>query len=96
MTIERRDVESIAKLARLALSAEEMPQYALGLARILGLVEQLKQADTAGVAPMAHPLPGQRQRLRADSVTETDQHEMYQRNAPQVQAGLYLVPRVIE
>ncbi len=45
---------------------------------------------------MAHPLPGQRQRLRADCVTETDQHELYQRNAPQVQAGLYLVPRVIE
>jgi aspartyl-tRNA(Asn)/glutamyl-tRNA(Gln) amidotransferase subunit C len=45
---------------------------------------------------MAHPLPGLRQRLRADTVTESDQHELYQRNAPQVQAGLYLVPRVIE
>ena len=45
---------------------------------------------------MAHPLPGQRQRLRADVVTETDQHELYQANAPQVEAGLYLVPRVIE
>jgi aspartyl-tRNA(Asn)/glutamyl-tRNA(Gln) amidotransferase subunit C len=45
---------------------------------------------------MAHPLPGQQQRLRADAVTETDQHALYQRNAPQTQAGLYLVPRVIE
>jgi aspartyl-tRNA(Asn)/glutamyl-tRNA(Gln) amidotransferase subunit C len=45
---------------------------------------------------MAHPLPGQRQRLRADAVSETDRHELYQRNAPQVEAGLYLVPRVIE
>jgi aspartyl-tRNA(Asn)/glutamyl-tRNA(Gln) amidotransferase subunit C len=45
---------------------------------------------------MAHPLPGQRQRLRADEVTATDSHELYQRNAPQVEAGLYLVPRVLE
>ncbi|MGH8142156.1 MAG: Asp-tRNA(Asn)/Glu-tRNA(Gln) amidotransferase subunit GatC [Steroidobacteraceae bacterium] len=96
MTIERRDVESIARLARLALSAEEVPQYVEALARILGMVEQLQRANTAGVVPMAHPLPGQRQRLRADSVTETEQRELYQRNAPQVQAGLYLVPRVIE
>ncbi|HEX4024895.1 MAG TPA: Asp-tRNA(Asn)/Glu-tRNA(Gln) amidotransferase subunit GatC [Steroidobacteraceae bacterium] len=96
MTIERSDVESIARLARLALSAEEMPQYVEGLARILGMVEQLKRADTAGVAPMAHPLPGQRARLRTDAVTEADQHELYQRNAPQVRSGLYLVPRVVE
>ena len=45
---------------------------------------------------MAHPLPGLSQRLRPDVVTETDQHERYQRNAPQVAAGLYLVPKVIE
>jgi len=96
MSIEHSDVESIARLARLALTAEEIPQSAQELARILGMVEQLKRADTAGVTPMSHPLPGQRQRLRTDAVTETDQHELYQRNAPQVQAGLYLVPRVVE
>jgi aspartyl-tRNA(Asn)/glutamyl-tRNA(Gln) amidotransferase subunit C len=45
---------------------------------------------------MAHPLAGQSQRLRADTVTETDLHEKYQANAPSVQAGLYVVPRVIE
>jgi aspartyl-tRNA(Asn)/glutamyl-tRNA(Gln) amidotransferase subunit C len=45
---------------------------------------------------MAHPLVGQHQRLRPDAVTDSDHHEKYQRNAPQVQAGLYLVPRVIE
>jgi aspartyl-tRNA(Asn)/glutamyl-tRNA(Gln) amidotransferase subunit C len=45
---------------------------------------------------MAHPLVGLRQRLRSDTVTETDQHERYQANAPCVQAGLYVVPRVIE
>jgi aspartyl-tRNA(Asn)/glutamyl-tRNA(Gln) amidotransferase subunit C len=45
---------------------------------------------------MAHPLAEQVQRLRPDRVTETDQHEKYQRNAPSVAAGLYLVPKVIE
>jgi aspartyl-tRNA(Asn)/glutamyl-tRNA(Gln) amidotransferase subunit C len=45
---------------------------------------------------MAHPLPGQRQRLRADVVSSSDQHQLYQQNAPSVASGLYLVPRVIE
>jgi aspartyl-tRNA(Asn)/glutamyl-tRNA(Gln) amidotransferase subunit C len=45
---------------------------------------------------MAHPLDGQHQRLRADAVSESDNHEKYQANAPAVQAGLYIVPRVIE
>ena len=45
---------------------------------------------------MSHPLPGLTQRLRADAVTESDERELYQRNAPQVAAGLYLVPKVIE
>jgi aspartyl-tRNA(Asn)/glutamyl-tRNA(Gln) amidotransferase subunit C len=59
-------------------------------------VAELDRADTSQVEPMAHPLPGQRARLRADAVTETDRHQLYQQNAPQVEAGLYLVPRVIE
>lgn len=96
MSITREQVESIARLARLSLASDEALQYAEGLSRVLALVEQLQGANTQGVTPMAHPLPGQRARLRADEVTETDQHELYQRNAPQVEAGLYLVPRVIE
>ncbi|HEY7929374.1 MAG TPA: Asp-tRNA(Asn)/Glu-tRNA(Gln) amidotransferase subunit GatC [Steroidobacteraceae bacterium] len=96
MNITREQLESIARLARLSLSADEAPQYAEGLSRVLALVQQLQGVDTKSVTPMAHPLPGQRQRLRADEVNETDQHELYQRNAPQIEAGLYLVPRVIE
>jgi len=96
MSLNRRDIDNIALLARLALTEEEIPVYIDGLSRIMGLVGELDRADTSQVEPMAHPLPGQRQRLRADAVTETDRHELYQRNAPQVEAGLYLVPRVIE
>jgi aspartyl-tRNA(Asn)/glutamyl-tRNA(Gln) amidotransferase subunit C len=96
MSLNRRDIENIALLARLELTEAEIPVYVESLSRIMGLIGELDKADTSQVEPMAHPLPGQRQRLRADVVTETDQHQLYQANAPQVEAGLYLVPRVIE
>jgi len=96
MSLNGGDIENIARLARLALTEQEIPAYVAALSRIMGLVGELERADTSQVTPMAHPLPGQRQRLRADSVTDSDQHQLFQRNAPQVEAGLYLVPRVIE
>ncbi len=96
MSLNRRDIENIAHLARLALSEAEIPLYVEGLSRIMALVAELTAADTSQIEPMAHPLPGQRQRLRADIVTASDARELLQRNAPQVEGGLYLVPRVLE
>jgi aspartyl-tRNA(Asn)/glutamyl-tRNA(Gln) amidotransferase subunit C len=96
MSLNRRDIDNIALLARLALTEEEIPVYIESLSRIMGLIGELDRADTSQIEPMAHPLPGQRQRLRADEVTESDHHQLYQANAPQVEAGLYLVPRVLE
>jgi aspartyl-tRNA(Asn)/glutamyl-tRNA(Gln) amidotransferase subunit C len=96
MSLSRAEIANIAHLARLALSESEVSAYAESLTRILALVGELDRANISGVTPMSHPLPGLTQRLRADLVTETDQHELYQRNAPQVMAGLYLVPKVIE
>ncbi len=96
MSLTRAQIESIAHLARLELEPAEIPVYQESLSRIIDLVGQLDRADTAGVAPMAHPLPGLTQRLRPDEVTEEDRHELYQASAPQVAAGLYLVPKVIE
>jgi aspartyl-tRNA(Asn)/glutamyl-tRNA(Gln) amidotransferase subunit C len=96
MSLNRRDIDNIALLARLALTEEEIPLYIEGLSRIMGLIGELDRADTSQIEPMAHPLPGQRQRLRADVVTQIDRRETYQSNASQVEAGLYLVPRVIE
>ena len=95
MALDRRDVENIAHLARLALAEEDVPRYVRELSSILDLVQQLQQVDTTGVAPMAHPLDAT-QRLRADQVTETDQRELFQSIAPRTEAGLYLVPKVIE
>ncbi|HEU4532215.1 MAG TPA: Asp-tRNA(Asn)/Glu-tRNA(Gln) amidotransferase subunit GatC, partial [Steroidobacteraceae bacterium] len=91
MTLTRKDVESIAHLARLEITEEQMPAYVGSLSSIIDFVEQLNRAQTGDVEPMAHPLAGQSQRLRPDEVTERDEHERYQKNAPQVEAGLYLV-----
>jgi aspartyl-tRNA(Asn)/glutamyl-tRNA(Gln) amidotransferase subunit C len=96
MPLTREQIESIAALARLELSAAELPVYQDSLSRILEFVGALERADTASVAPMAHPLPGLTQRLRPDTVTERDHHAEYQQNAPLTAAGLYLVPKVIE
>src|SRR6202521_6189738 len=96
MNLTRQDVEKIAQLARLSITEQEMPVYVTSLSSIVNFVDELSRAETSGVLPMAHPLDGQRQRLRADVATESDKHEKYQANAPQVQGGLYVVPRVID
>ena len=96
MALTREQIENIAHLARLELQPAEVPVYQESLSAILDFVGELDRADTASVAPMAHPLPGLSQRLRPDVVTEQDHHELFQENAPQVAAGLYLVPKVIE
>lgn len=96
MSLTPTDVENIAHLARLAISQDQVPAYAANLSKILNFIDQLKAADTDAVEPMAHPLADQVQRLRADEPLELDQHEKYQRNALRVEAGLYLVPKVIE
>jgi aspartyl-tRNA(Asn)/glutamyl-tRNA(Gln) amidotransferase subunit C len=96
MSLTRNDVEGIAHLARLAITDVEATASADSLSKILNFVEQLNAAQVDHVEPMAHPLAGQVQRLRADEVTARDEHEKYQRNATKVEAGLYLVPKVIE
>jgi aspartyl-tRNA(Asn)/glutamyl-tRNA(Gln) amidotransferase subunit C len=96
MALTREQIENIAHLARLELQPAEVPVYQESLSAILDFVGELDRADTASVAPMAHPLPGLSQRLRPDAVTEQDHHQLYQENAPQVAASLYLVPKVIE
>jgi aspartyl-tRNA(Asn)/glutamyl-tRNA(Gln) amidotransferase subunit C len=96
MSLTRQDVEKIAHLARLQVTDEQMPVYVTSLSAIVDFVAELAKVDTGGVEPMAHPLEGQHQRLRADEITETDHHEKYQQNAPSTQAALYVVPRVIE
>jgi aspartyl-tRNA(Asn)/glutamyl-tRNA(Gln) amidotransferase subunit C len=95
MSLDRTDVVNIAHLARLAIAENDIPEYARNLSNILQFVEQMSAVDTSDVEPMAHPLD-MAQRLREDVVSETDQREHFQAIAPAVEAGLYLVPKVIE
>jgi aspartyl-tRNA(Asn)/glutamyl-tRNA(Gln) amidotransferase subunit C len=99
MSLTPEQLQRIALLARIDVSPGEMPSLAGGLNRVLGLIDQLQSVDTRGIEPMSHALDAQlavRQRLRPDQVTEADRHEDYQRGAPAVEQGLYLVPKVIE
>ncbi|MCG9055494.1 Asp-tRNA(Asn)/Glu-tRNA(Gln) amidotransferase subunit GatC [Laribacter hongkongensis] len=95
MALSSDDVVKIARLARLRVSEAERGAVQGQLNGIFDLIEAMRAVDTAGVEPMAHPQDAAL-RLRADAVTETDRSSAYQAVAPQVENGLYLVPKVIE
>lgn len=95
MSLHKDQVEHIASLARLTLDEGELPDVVDKLSRIVDFVDQLQSAATDDVVPMAHPL-NQAQRLRADRVTECDERDRIQANAPAVERGYYVVPKVIE
>lgn len=92
---EQIDVHKVARLGALAVDEQDVSAVSAKLTAIVGLFDQLAAINTDGVDPMAHPLD-QVQRLRPDVVSEQDIHEYVQKIAPKVEAGLYLVPKVIE
>lgn len=89
------EVKRIAHLARLAIRDEDIPRYVHDLSNILDFVDQMNAVDTGDITPMAHPLDAT-QRMRADEITEHNQREVLQANAPLCEGGLYLVPKVID
>jgi len=95
MSLTVNDVKKIAHLARLNLSEADTALYTKQLSNILDFVEQMNQADTTGVDAIAHSLDFN-QRQRPDDVSESNQRDAFQAIAPKVEAGLYLVPKVIE
>lgn len=95
MSISPEEVKKIAHLARLNLSAEDIALYAPQLSKIMAFIEQINQVNTDDVSPLSHALDIS-QRLRPDTVTEPDLRDKFQGIAPKVEAGLYLVPKVIE
>lgn len=101
MSITNADVRKVASLARLAMSEAEIETARSQLAGIFDLIAEMQAVDTRNIAPMSHAQDVS-QRLRADVVTEGNQRELFQslapayKGSPQVEAGLYLVPQVIE
>jgi aspartyl-tRNA(Asn)/glutamyl-tRNA(Gln) amidotransferase subunit C len=95
MSLSDDQIRRIARLARIAIGAEEAAEVRDRLNQVLGLIDQLQAVDTAGIEPMSHALEVV-QPLRPDAVTESDQRARFQSGAPAVEGGLYLVPKVLE
>src|SRR3974390_1414123 len=95
MPLSPEEVHRIAQLARIGISDAEAKTIQAELNRIFELIGRMQKVDTEGIAPMTHA-QGAGLRLREDKVTESDQRERFQAIAPQVEQGLYLVPKVIE
>jgi aspartyl-tRNA(Asn)/glutamyl-tRNA(Gln) amidotransferase subunit C len=95
VSLTAEDVNKIAHLARLGINDQDKGTYAKDLSNILDLMTQMSELNTDDISPMAHPME-LAQTLRLDIVTEPDNRGKFQSIAPQVEAGLYLVPKVIE
>jgi aspartyl-tRNA(Asn)/glutamyl-tRNA(Gln) amidotransferase subunit C len=95
MSLSTDDVKKVASLARLAVTEAEVATAHNQLSGIFDLIAEMQAVDTTGIEPMSHA-QDVTQRLREDAVTEENQRELFQSAAPQVEAGLYLVPKVIE
>ncbi len=94
-SLSKEDISKIGYLARIAIDDADIAKYATDLSNTLDLIAKIEHVDTKDITPMAHPLNCV-QRFRADDVSEIDQHKKFQKIAPQVEADLYLVPKVIE
>jgi aspartyl-tRNA(Asn)/glutamyl-tRNA(Gln) amidotransferase subunit C len=95
MALSVDDVQRAAHLARIEITAAEAVDVRNKLEGVFRMIERMRAVDTTGIVPMSHAqdvmLP-----LRQDRVDERDQRALYQRSAPAVEDGLYLVPKVIE
>ena len=99
MSLTLNDVQKVARLSQLNLSADEAKQTLTQMNTIFGLIDQMSQVDTAGIAPLMHPIAmiqEMSQRLRTDAVSEPNNREANMASAPQADQGLFLVPKVIE
>jgi aspartyl-tRNA(Asn)/glutamyl-tRNA(Gln) amidotransferase subunit C len=95
MSVSNEQVRHIAKLARIAMSDEELERLAPELNAILGWVEQLGEVNTDGVEPLTAVID-QKLRLREDAITDGDIRDEVLANAPDAQHGFFAVPKVIE
>lgn len=99
MSLTSNDIARIANLARLELKPVESERMLTQMNGFFEIVEKMRAVDTSGIEPLAHPVAIIQDfalRLRDDVVSESNDIEANQRNAPAVERGLFLVPKVIE
>mgnify|MGYP001485911703 FL=1 len=95
MSINEDEIKYLSLLSRMDIDKNEIKDVEEKLSKIIDFVDQLQTISTDDIEPMAHPL-NQSQRLRIDEVTETNDRENIQKNAQQIEKGMYLVPKVID
>ena len=95
MSLSSQDIERIAHLARIRVTPADVLDVRAKLDGIFKLIDEMQAVNTQGIEPMSHGLD-MVLRLRDDVVTEIDQREKYQKNAPHAAEGYFLVPKVIE
>ena len=95
MDVTEEVVRNIAELVQLKVADADIQQLTKGMQNILALADQMQAIDTDGIEPVSNPLDAS-QKLRPDAITEGNQRELFQSIAPATEAGLYLVPRVVE
>ena len=95
MSINEDEIKYLSLLSRMDIDRNETKDVEEKLSKIIDFVDQLQTISTDDIEPMAHPL-NQSQRLRMDEVTETNDRENIQKNAQQIEKGMYLVPKVID
>lgn len=95
MSINKDEIKYLSLLSRMDIDKNEIKDIEEKLTKIIDFVDQLQTISTDNIEPMAHPL-NQPQRLRIDEVTETNDRENIQKNAQQIEKGMYLVPKVID
>lgn len=95
MSVDRSDIEKVAELSRLSIDEDSVEEVVGKITDILTMIDEMQAVDTSQVEPMTNPLDA-RQTLRIDQVSETNQRDQFQAIAPSTEAGLFLVPKVIE
>jgi aspartyl-tRNA(Asn)/glutamyl-tRNA(Gln) amidotransferase subunit C len=95
MTLDSKTVRRIARLARIRLNEEEVPQLASELNSIFNWIEKLEEADTTGVEPMTSVVK-MKMKSREDVVSEDAGPKEVLANAPQSEDGFYIVPKIVE
>lgn len=95
MKVDADLVNNVAVLAQLKIQDSDLAETISNLTNVLGLVDQMQGVDTKGISPMSNPLDAT-QIMRPDVVTESNQREQFQKVAPSVERGFFLVPRVVE
>ena len=93
--MDKKTTEKVAHLARIHLREDEVSLFADSMTRLIDLVDTMQAVDTGDLEPMAHPNDAT-QRLREDIISEENVRDIMQQNAKATEAGLYLVPKVIE